>query len=225
VDVGAITAIINRDLAALRLNENIRAVLSSFEPKAKLFVIGGWLRDIAHNLRWTTALVSRDIDLVFQADEVPAVLSDWERTAFGGYTKCVGGTTMDIWRLEDTWTFKQKYFSPSFENLLKSVSFTVDTIAFEIGGDLTGDKALRDIEAKTLALNCDLYLDKLGSLQAFRAAKMSRKYGYVISEEAKASLRNHLRQDELRACIEREFENKEFVDKWSLEVATLLECV
>jgi hypothetical protein len=210
-------------------NDEVRAVFQSFGSKATLHIIGGWLRDIVHNLYWHTSVKSKDIDVVFQAQTIPTIFDKWERTAFGGYTKRVGNISLDVWRMEDTWTFTQGYLSPpSFANLMKSVSFTVDAIAFEIGANrLIGDQALRDIAARTLALNCKLYVDKLGSLQAFRAAKMHDKYGYAPTNETKVALRKSLSEDELKESIRREarengYAPDEFVAKWFRKVTDLL---
>lgn len=220
--------ILDRYLSLQRQNDLVPTIFASFGSDATLHIIGGWLRDIVHNLHWRTSLGSPDVDVVFQAQNIPAMFAQWERTAFAGYTKRIGDISFDFWRLEDTWTFKENYFIPSFPNLMKSVSFTVDAIAFEIGTNrLIGDEALQDIAAKKLVLNCNVYLDKLGSLQAFRAAKMCAKYGYVVTEDTKVSLRNCLKPDALKECIRREatgtaFEVDQFVAEWYRKVTELL---
>lgn len=210
-------------------NDEVRAVFQSFGSKAALHIIGGWLRDIVHNLYWHTSVKSKDIDVVFQAQTIPTIFDRWERTAFGGYTKRVGNISLDVWRMEDTWTFTQGYLSPpSFANLMKSVTFTVDAIAFEIGTNrLIGDQALQDIAARTLALNCNLYLDKLGSFEAFRAVKMHDKYGYALTNETRVALYNSFSDSALRECVRREAtgtaaEADQFVAEWFRKVTELL---
>ena len=211
-------------------NPHVQNMVSCFEATAHLYVVGGWLRDVIHNDTWGTELSSKDIDIVFQGGSTPELLLGCDRTQFNGYTLQTGGIAWDCWRLEDTWTFKQGYFAPSVENFMNSLTFTVDAILFEPrSSQLLGNEALEDIPAKSLRLNCDVYLDKLGSLQAFRAAKMSEKYGYKATAHTKRILRDCLNEMELTKLLQREAQKanvspEEFVAHWHARVLETIQC-
>ena len=228
-EVGGVSADTANSLIAKHWSEvcsniDVGNMIANFEGMEHLYVIGGWLRDLVHNHIWSTELRSKDIDMVFQGGSAPGFLAHCERTEFNGYTFQTGGITWDFWRLEDTWTFIERYFAPSVETLMRSLTFTVDAILFEPRTALLlANEALQDIRARSLRLNCDIYLDRLGSLQAYRAAKVCEKYGYTPTADTKRILRDKLNEDKLRGLLEKEARKanvspQAFVAQWLTKV-------
>lgn len=80
---------------------------------------------------------SSDIDIVTTApaSELKNAISSFfpVQNRFGGYRFVVRGCSFDIWRLEDTWAFKQGFLDiRGFEDLLNTTFFNLDAIAFHL---------------------------------------------------------------------------------------------
>ena len=100
----------------------------------EVLVFGGLLRDIA---LFGGKNFNSDIDLVLDCS--PEQLFSFfnecvylsRRNKFGGYRVEVGGWTVDIWPIRETWAFKQGYvFFKNRESLLLTTITNWDAIAF-----------------------------------------------------------------------------------------------
>lgn len=97
-------------------------------------IFGGMLRDLA---LVGSAGFSSDIDIVTTApasDLKNAISSFFPvQNRFGGYRFTKQGCSFDIWRLEDTWAFKQGFVAISgFDDLLNTTFFNLDAIAYHL---------------------------------------------------------------------------------------------
>ena len=102
----------------------------------RLFLFGGAIRDVA--LMGDEAR-PRDLDLVvvgLNFDDLPGFLGEHivRRTSFGGLKLKLDDSWVDLWRLEDTWAFREKLIEPSPENLPSTTFLSSQAIAAEIQG-------------------------------------------------------------------------------------------
>jgi hypothetical protein len=110
------------------------------------FLFGGTLRDFALNSRFRPP---RDLDIVIDdgLDELATFIerqhSDSQskgpltttirRNRFGGLKVRLYGHTLDIWKMENTWAFKQNLVTPAlFERLPNTTFLNLDAVVLEL---------------------------------------------------------------------------------------------
>ena len=121
------------------------------EKNGDLILFGGAVRDILANQ------VPRDYDVVVSVDnsELETIVNTFQlssrRNRFGGYSMNLEGQLLDIWSLESTWAFREKFISPSVSNLTETVFFNIDSIAVNLSNEqVYASKFLEALETKFL---------------------------------------------------------------------------
>lgn len=138
------------------LNNMIHTYLEKYPPSLKLFcmlekagdiyLIGGVLREFKDN---GNIIDLRDIDIVIDIKDErqwKSILSEFytKQNRFGGYKLLCSGLIVDVWRLEETWAYKnhiieceaEKYV----EHLADTVFLNIDAIVYDLKNDLWYDK-------------------------------------------------------------------------------------
>jgi hypothetical protein len=157
------------------------------------------VRDMAL-LEKTQAEFSSDIDLVVsQVDsrDLGALASRYDATQnrFGGYRLRVGGSRgwhVDLWRLEDTWAFREKLVRPATPRaLLETVFFSWDAAAYSLneGRLMVSDTYFRELAIRKLGI----VLRKVASPEksAIRALRYWLRYEARISQPLAIFLQEH----------------------------------
>ena len=100
----------------------------------EVLVFGGLLRDIA---LFGVKNFNSDIDLVVDCSSVrlfsffDECVYKFKRNKFGGYRVEIGGWTVDVWPMRETWAFKNGYVTfENRESLLQTTITNWDAIAF-----------------------------------------------------------------------------------------------
>jgi len=115
-----------------------RSEVSQFIERLSLFgevlAFGGLLRDIA---LFGAKEFNSDIDLVVDCSGIEmsnffaAEVSAFVKNKFGGYRIEIGGWTVDVWPILDTWAFKHGYVVyKGRESLLQTTVTNWDAVAF-----------------------------------------------------------------------------------------------
>lgn len=118
----------------LWMDSNARAhrTLSLFRDMEWTFaVFGGVLRDLYYH---GPVAQPRDIDIVVDSagrEEIAQSLRTHiqKENRFGGIKVEIEGVELDIWSLRDTWGLKLQNLEPTFENLIRTTFFNVESIA------------------------------------------------------------------------------------------------
>jgi hypothetical protein len=117
-------------------NRSFKRELSRLRrEKISCFVFGGFARSVY--LHGAEA-APKDVDLVFDRVNFDRFIESFsasiiKKNRFGGANLQIGGVDVDAWCIEDTWAFKQGYFtSASFSSLPCTTYLSADGIAVEL---------------------------------------------------------------------------------------------
>lgn len=114
-----------------------RVFLDDLSNIGEITIFGGMLRDlsITGNLEFKS-----DIDVVIDIEtslessrKFQSLISNWpvKRNKFGGYRISLSNWKLDVWRLKDTWAFKNYHVKcEGFESLCKTTFFNWDAIIY-----------------------------------------------------------------------------------------------
>lgn len=147
----------------------------------KFAVFGGAVRD------WYLGRKPKDIDIVLDcSSDIVTMLADnfkHKKSQFDGYQFEIDGINLDIWRLEDSWYFKQgnKHFviQPSWPNLICSTPFYMDAVLVFKNGRVLQNLFYKDMADKVIELQNSVNKNpKLFIAQ--RALRFKSKYGFKI---------------------------------------------
>jgi hypothetical protein len=136
----------------LRANSSlVNRCFDSLEKEGDLILFGGAVRDILVNH------APRDYDVVVAIDNnkldriVNTMQLSSRRNRFGGYSMKLDGHLLDVWSLESTWAFREKFISPSVSNLTETVFFNIDSIAVNLSNEqVYASKFLEALQTKFL---------------------------------------------------------------------------
>ncbi|RFC64033.1 hypothetical protein DYI37_06610 [Fulvimarina endophytica] len=120
--------------AVLAASRRLTDLLANLEAAGKRYCIfGGWLRDtLAARICGTPA--PRDVDLVVAGIEVEALIAvlpaDVRPTMFGGVQSPADPVPFDIWPLHETFLIRRLSMPVSFESLLRTADFNINTALY-----------------------------------------------------------------------------------------------
>lgn len=143
----------------------------------KFAIFGGAVRD------WYLGRKPKDIDIVLDcsSDIVSMLAANFKhkKSQFDGYQFEIDGVNLDVWRLEDSWYFKQGFAEPSWNNLLNSVPFNIDAILIFKNGKILDNGFCNAIHNCLIELQNPVNKNpKLFIVQ--RALRFKSKYGFKI---------------------------------------------
>jgi hypothetical protein len=178
-------------------------VLENLLAQGNVLIFGGFVRDQIHNVVHGDARSSRDLDLVLQG-KLGTVPIAGLRNNFGGHRHRIGeGLTVDYWELDQTYAFRQGLFKPRIENLPLTTVYTLNACFYDIaGGQLVEAKAIGDIYKKSIAFNCEAYLDKFPQYQAFRAMDLADRMGYQLDKKVRDFVQSQIAGSTTAAYVE-----------------------
>ncbi|MCB9745171.1 MAG: hypothetical protein H6740_21460 [Alphaproteobacteria bacterium] len=145
------------------------AFLDQLQGLGEVAIFGGMLRDL---YLMGNRDFSSDIDLVLRgADETEFQrlmhLRGAKENAFGGFRLRVGEWQADVWQLDKTWAFRQKYCdNHGFRSLIRTTFFTWDALVFELGTEQLHalPRTFADIHAGLLEINLPENPNSMGAL-------------------------------------------------------------
>lgn len=177
-----------------------------FNPFDRIAVIGGLVRDFAHEGR---SGFHSDLDLVIDAPqekvaELAATL-DAQANRFGGFGCKQGPWKIDFWALETTWA-RRHVSVKKLEDIVSCTFFDWDAIAYDLGEKklICSENYLTRIEKKTLDVNLLPNPSPMGNL--VRAVRRLVIWKVQAGPVLKAFINEHLDEAALRYVQEKEAE-------------------
>lgn len=124
----------------------------------RVAIFGGMLRDLCIG---GNRFFDSDVDLVFEQHDkgnLESLLKEYnyKLNAFGGYRIQLKKWHVDIWKIENTWAFKNNLVKlDGFESLTKTTFFNWDAIVYEVdSGDIhSSDNYLLNLHERYLDIN------------------------------------------------------------------------
>jgi len=157
-------------------------------------IFGGAVRD------WWLSKEPKDIDIVIDTDYFKEALEGLyvngkTYNAFGGTALVLGNVKFDIWNLKDTQAFKNKQFEPSWENLIKSVPFNVDSVVVMLSGEVHQHKFWSALDNQEIQFINRTHAEP--KFIAQRARLFATKYGFKLDKELEKFANDQLGSAEL----------------------------
>ncbi len=145
----------------------------------------------------------RDIDIIIDVKNIDCweeILKKYcpKRNSFGGYKLICSELIVDIWLLEETWAYREKYIvcgpEEYVQNLPETVFLNIDAIIYDLKRDIWYDEKYQE------AMNCkiiDVVLEKNPQilLNIVRAMVLKKKYEMSFSERFTEIIRNQMEKN------------------------------
>lgn len=167
-------------------NSDLNYFISRLETTSNngIVLLGGVVRD------WWLGYHHKDIDIVIDSEYYEQLFDGLNLSIssqfnkFDGTVINIGGQRFDIWKLEETYAFKQKQFEVSFENLVLSVPLSTDSIAVSLNGKVYEHSFWNSIDSKRISIVNKVNIDQQLNIIS-KAKKASNKYNFELDEELK----------------------------------------
>lgn len=147
-----------------------------------IVLLGGVVRD------WWLGYQHKDIDIVIDSEYYEQLFDGLNLSTSSKFNKFdgtvieIGGQRFDIWKLEETYAFKQKQFEVSFENLVLSVPLSTDSIAVSLNGKVYEHSFWNSIDSKIISIVNKVNINQQLNIIS-KAQKASNKYNFRLDEE------------------------------------------
>ncbi|MFL9650168.1 hypothetical protein [Exiguobacterium chiriqhucha] len=155
---------------------------------SRVLVFGGAVREAYSSLSNNSP---RDFDLVlvnYKGDLYNDLVysgHDVTRNKFGGIKLKIDENSFDVWKIEDTWAFKNDYVQyRRIEDLYKTVYLNIDGIFYDLNNELIYSDGY-DEAIKTKKLDIVLQENPQLMLNIMRAFKLKEEYNLSFSESLK----------------------------------------
>lgn len=167
------------------LLERLRRALG---PGATVFLVGGAIRDLAIAAMYGRHVPVKDIDLFIDGVESLAVLQRrlardrLEILELGGlrWRPLQSSYPFDLCLVKDFVVLKKYGLEPTLENLLATLDFTINAIAYDLAtGRLFERNAISDIEKRLLEFNTRMFYTR--TAVAYRVLLLQHKTGFRLS--------------------------------------------
>jgi len=151
-----------------RLEEALELIRQN--SKGRIWLVGGYVfRNLAHALYGTPKPNGCDFDFVAEELTETNLLPGWrvKQNTYGSPKFYKGTLTIDLWPLKDTKSIIRRKLEPTIENFLTGVSFTVQSIAYDLcQSKIIGEIGIRALETKTIDIHdledLETYTNKRG---------------------------------------------------------------
>jgi hypothetical protein len=159
---------------------------------SEIGIFGGAVRD------WYLGYHPKDIDIVLNCTEETinrlAKYFKHQRSNFDGYQFNIDGINFDIWRLADSWVFKNTHTIVCWSNLVESVPFNIDAILVKMNG------AEYDLGFSDAVLNKQIELNNITNKNSnkfiiYRAMRFKNKYGYSLGSKLQKIVNSYYHND------------------------------
>jgi len=124
--------------------------INKWLSKTNAVLFGGAIRSIYFNQ------IPKDYDIVISPNTNCSYLELFphKKNSFGGYKIKINNIYLDIWDLNITWAFREKYFKPSFANLLNTTFFNIESITYNLNNkNICNDGFIKSVKTNTLEIN------------------------------------------------------------------------
>lgn len=216
--------------SALRKSEQLAELTSKFHNTNITYcVFGGWLRDTL-----ATEIPARDIDIVASNVELDDLLAEFpyktRPTIFGGIESSVGPIPFDIWPLQDTFLIRKLSLPVSFESLLRTADFNINSALYfpSQQGDssfILDGGMINSLHEGIIRFNSEYLVFPI--VQAARLAAYAAKLDFDFDKETRHFMREIISHDEKRKQVVEglhSFQSKLIAEKAVDIVRTLSEC-
>ena len=176
---------------------NDRSIIFELEKVGEIYLIGGALR---HYRLDNSAINLNDIDIVISVNNEDC----WNHfiknkkhiiNRFGGYKIDLGYISIDIWRIEETWAYKNGKVKSSYIdygiNLQYTVFLNIDSIIYHWQSDTWYDSEFNKA-IKTNTIDIVLEDNPALILNITKALIISYRYSMDLSEKLKLVIRNEI---------------------------------
>jgi hypothetical protein len=173
---------------------------------AAVYLVGGAIRNLAIEAFHGYRPDIQDLDLFINQVGEDADLSSWfprsqiEETELGGVRWRPPGFPgdLDLWLMRDFVVLAKMRLSPTLDNLLSTLDFTMNTLVYDLKrGRLHQRNALPDIERRILEFNTRVFYTRLAI--CYRCLLLRHKTGFEFSEAVFGFLRWEVDLDTLEA--------------------------
>jgi len=157
---------------------------------AKLFVVGGSIRNVFIRKIHGVSPITRDIDLFIANVEEGFYLDDkfqgqkFKKTELGGirWEPMLYGPAFDICMLPDFVIIKKARLAPTLENLLRTIDFTANAVVFDLKTrQLHQTKCIKAVCNRVLDFNTLVRLNKV--MLVYRILVIRFKTGFYLAEQ------------------------------------------
>lgn len=197
-------------MKANNLKNQIFLYLKKYPPSLKLFqqleqagdiyLIGGILREYRDRQEIKDL---RDIDIIIDVKNG----NDWieileqyqpEINSFGGYKLECSGLIVDIWKLQETWAYREGYVlckpEEYVQNLQNTVFLNTDAIIYDLIRNIWYDEKYIDA-MKSGIIDVILEENPQILLNIVRSLVLKKRYAMSFSEKLKAIIRSKINSD------------------------------
>lgn len=187
-------------LKCLNYHKSAQQLFMELYDIGNVYLIGGVLREFleAGNIKNT-----KDIDVVIdtkEIDEFNAVCKKHhaKKNSFDGYKINCDDTSIDVWRIEQTWAYRENIISCSKKDYLKNLPFTVffnlDSLVYDIKRNEWYDELYRKAKESNV-LDIVLEENPYINLNILRGLIFQKKYHMKYSIRLKELVRNRYKQE------------------------------
>lgn len=184
--------------------------LQRFPPATKVYLVGGFLRDLVQADTSGSAAPPKDIDLIIDTDALEAVLKGTpgyrSGTPLGGTRWKPKATAiwLDIWQLRDTVWIKELDLPVTIDSFLDGVDLNIDRIALELHtGEFFERNAREALASHTIEIDSRVRLQELMYDEYARALMASYKTGFGLAESLSKRIQSVDRAQLQRRAFER----------------------
>ena len=171
-----------------------------------LYLIGGVLREFLKTGDFRNV---RDIDIVISTkliDDFHKICTKYhtKQNSFGGYKINCNDISIDVWRIETTWAYRENIIKCSEEDYLKKLPYTVfynlDSLIYNVKNDIWYDdlyKEAKESNVLDIVLEENPHID----LNILRGMFFQNRYHMEYSERLKKLIRERFRNEKEYAKI------------------------
>lgn len=158
-------------------------------PSDEVAIFGGAVRD------WHLGKTPKDIDIVIKESTMETIEKltknfDCNRSKFDGYHFEVSGIHLDVWRLQDSWYFRDRNVPKVWAELAASVPFDVDAILVFRDGFVVDRGFAAAMDKKQIELQNMINKDpKIHIFQ--RALRFRNKYGFTFGPKLQEAMHKY----------------------------------
>ncbi|GEC89393.1 hypothetical protein [Brevibacillus brevis] len=177
----------NRIILLLGRNSQTLDFIERLSTTGDLLFFGGSIRDLCLFPECTQ--IPRDFDIAINfknKERFDTLIGEYNfsKNRFGGFKFNISNIEFDIWDLNNTWAFKNKYLKPSEENLAKSVYLNIDGIVYNFNKNRLYDDIFQS-SIKSSKLDITLEENPQVELNLLRALVFKNKYNLIFSNKLK----------------------------------------
>lgn len=170
--------------------QSLYLTLNEFLSCANVYLFGGAVRNYLDNEFESV----RDLDIVidfkkndYSIDSFLAKDTRFKKNIFGGYKILLNDICIDIWKMKDTWAFRENKMRSSAYNLTKSVFLNIDGIVYSMNDKdyIDGCNQKYFEMRKKNILDTVLEENPCVELNLLRALVLCKKYNMELSDNLK----------------------------------------